>query len=119
MEKIEKKWILVMQIMVMVYSFVGVLAKISSEFLHDKGFFSFQFIGTVFAMFCILGFYAIIWQVVLKHMQLSIAYANKGFCLFWTLLWSVLFFAEKVTWTNIIGIVIIVSGIMVVTSSNE
>lgn len=119
MKKVQKKWILVMQMMVMVYSFVGVLAKIASKYMHKTGIFSYQFIGIVFAMFFILGIYAIFWQLVLKHMQLSIAYANKGFCLFWTLLWSVLFFAEKVTWSNVLGIVIIIGGIMVVTSSDE
>ena len=41
-----------------------------------------------------LGSYALIWQQIIKRFDLSIAYANRAFAIFWTFLWSVLIFHE-------------------------
>ena len=62
-----------------------------------------------------IGVYAIFWQRVLKRVDLSVAYANKGIGILWTLVWSTLIFKESITLLNVVGIIVICVGVMVVT----
>ena len=117
MTKTNFKWIGIAQLIVIVYSFVGVLSKTASSVLQKSGLFSMEFIFIVFTMFVALGVYAVVWQLILKHMDLSIAYANKGTNLIWTMIWSVLLFKESISLQNIVGTVLIILGILVVTRS--
>ncbi len=107
------------QVLVVLYSFVGVLSKTASGILVKSGMFSVDFVGIVFSMLVVLGTYAIFWQKILKKIELSIAYLNKAFSLFWSLLWSLLFFGESIHWNQIFGIVIIVLGIIVVSNYDK
>ncbi len=118
MTRKKGKWIVLIQLMVMFYSFTGVLSKLASIQAKKHGIFTIQFASVIIAMVFVLGVYALLWQRILKHVDLSIAYANKGFGLFWTLVWSILFFGEKIKINNIVGICIIIFGIMVVTNSD-
>lgn len=59
----------------------------------------------------IMGIYALLWQQVLARTPLSTAYMFKGTSLVFVLLLSALLFGEGITLTNIIGSVIIISGI--------
>ena len=43
--------------------------------------------------------------------DLSFAYANKGVVIVWGLVWSVVFFGEKLTVNNFIGASLIIVGI--------
>ena len=61
-----------------------------------------------------LGVYAIIWQQIIQKTDLSVAYTNKAMTIFWSMLWSFLIFKEKITWNNILGVVIIFTGILLV-----
>ena len=61
-----------------------------------------------------LGVYAIFWQQIIKRFDLSIAYANRAFAIFWSTLWAMLIFREKVTPANTIGVIVIFAGIMLV-----
>lgn len=58
-----------------------------------------------------------LWQKLLKKVDLSIAYVNKGMLLFWSMIWSVVIFREEITILNIIGTIIIFVGIMVVNEN--
>lgn len=120
MKKLElwKNYILI-QFLVMLYSWVGVLSKTASNYLAKEGFFSPMFIILLGGMVLILGVYAVFWQKILKKFELSVAYLNKAFGLFWSLLWSVLFFNEQVRGTQFVGIIIIVCGIVLVTNYDK
>ncbi|MBQ0118554.1 MAG: EamA family transporter [Bacteroidales bacterium] len=59
----------------------------------------------------VMGIYAILWQQVLKRIELSTAYMFKGTSLVFVLLLAALLFDESITWTNIVGAMIIISGI--------
>ena len=63
-------------------------------------------------VFC-LGVYAILWQMVLKNTPLTIAYANKGIVLIYGALIGLFFFNEKITLTNIVGMLVIIIGIII------
>lgn len=59
----------------------------------------------------VMGVYAILWQQVLKRIDLSTAYMFKGTSLVFVMLLAALLFGESITWMNIIGAIIIVTGI--------
>ena len=65
----------------------------------------------------VMGVYALLWQQVLKRIELSLAYMFKGTSLIFGLLlaWSIL--GEKITLHNMIGAAIIVVGIALYAKS--
>lgn len=105
---------LILQALVMLYSVVSVMSKISSGVAVDKGLFSLRFFCCIMIMFGILGIYAIFWQMVIKNVDISVAYLNKSTGVFWSLLWSFLIFKENVSIFQIIGLVIIIIGVRVI-----
>lgn len=117
-KKIDIKKIMMLQTVIFIYSIASVLSKVASTQMKESGIFSVFFIGLLFLMVMILAFYALFWQKLLKTTDLTIAYANKGMVLFWSLLWSVLIFHEYVTIYNVIGIILIIIGILVVTGND-
>ena len=104
-----------MHLSFIVYSFVSVMSKTAAS----QGLFT----GPFFLFFCIvlvlLVIYALLWQQVLKFFPLVKAYSNKGVVVIWNLLWSFLIFNEVITIENIIGSVVVLAGIMVVSSDND
>lgn len=116
MKKDSIKFFIILQVGVLIYSLVSVVSKTASSMMKNYGLFSVPFILCVGGMFALLGIYAIIWQFVLKKLDLSIAYSNKGITLLWSMVWSLLFFGEKITFNNILGILLIIIGIVVVNS---
>ena len=68
----------------------------------------------------ILISYAVLWQMILKRVDLSKAYAMKPLTMILSMLWGVLLFQETITWNMIVGAVIILLGIrMAVTENGE
>lgn len=112
------KMILLIQSMVLLYSLVSMLSKIASGIMQEYGFWSVQFILLFFTMVGGLGIYAILWQQVLKRVDLITAYVHKSTTLIWSLLWSATVFHENVQWNNVVGIIVIVIGIMLVTQDD-
>ena len=109
----KKKFIITfiaMQLAFFVLSFANVFSKMAS----GQDFLSFYFILFYGLQICILGVYAIVWQQIIKRMQLSIAYANKAITLLWAMVWSILIFTETITLKNIIGVAIVMLGIVIV-----
>ena len=58
-----------------------------------------------------------LWQQVLKRIELSTAYLFKGTTLIFTMLFAALLFGEAITIPNIIGSVIIIAGITLLARS--
>ena len=63
--------------------------------------------------------YTVVWQQILKHMELTVAFSNKSISMVWTMLWGVLLFNETITPTMIIGALIVVVGVFLVVTSDE
>ena len=94
------------------FSIIGVLSKTAAQF----EFLSLQFLLMyALVLFCFMV-YAFFWQKLLKRYPLFSIYSNRALLVVWSLIWSVLFFGEKITLYNIIGVVVIIGGIMVVIS---
>lgn len=95
----------------LLYSLIMLYMKWSSHFSIASIFFYLAYAGLVGLLFV----YAVIWQQVIVHFDISKAYSHRGIIIVWTLLWSVLFFHESIHWNQILGIGIIIFGIGVVT----
>lgn len=110
--KSKVKGIVILQSIVIIYSLSGVTAKYASGFdLLSWEFFIFYGLEIL-----ILGIYAILWQQVIKQVDISVAYSNRSIALLWSMVWAVIFFNESYSLKNIIGLVIVITGTVVVNS---
>ena len=91
----------------LLYSCVGICTKMAAMSEPLSWPYLLWFIGAV----GIIGAYAVLWQQVLRRVELSTAYMFKGTTLIFTMLIAALIFGESITVMNIIGSVIIVTGI--------
>lgn len=67
----------------------------------------------------VMGLYAVLWQQVLKRIELSLAYMFKGSSLIFVMLLVHVLFDEQITWNNVVGTIIIISGIVLFANSAE
>lgn len=112
----KAKPFLILHAILLVYSAVAVFSKLAS----GQTFLSFKFCLFYGAVLLLLGIYALLWQQVLKHIPLTLAYANKAVTIIWGMLWGTLFFNETISVQNIIGAVIVLSGVLLmVTGENK
>ena len=114
-QKAAWKAFFLIQSLVFLYSLVSMLSKIASNVMQSYGFWSFAFIGLFGGMVLCLGVYAILWQQVLKKVDLISAYVHKSTTLLWSLLWSATMFRESIAWNNIVGVIVVIIGIILVT----
>lgn len=92
----------------LLYACVGV----GTRFAAGEDFFSKGYILGFLGAIGIMGIYAVLWQQVLKYIELSVAYMFKGTALIFTMLLAYWLFGEPVTTNNIIGAAIIIFGII-------
>ena len=118
--------VLLIQLAVIVYTMSGVCSKMAGQNTGSIRLFGFTInalswtgIFWMGAEVFVLFAYAIIWQQIIKRFDLSLVYANRAFAIFWTFLWSVILFHEKIRLVNIIGILLVFAGIMVVNSDQK
>lgn len=112
------KTTLKLQPVVICFSLVSVLSKLASQQLPADGLNFRNGIGNyklfllISLMFAILAVYAVIWQMIIKNAKIAIVYANKSSYLFWTQMAAVVVFGEHLGWSNIFGIVVIFTGVL-------
>lgn len=115
MKNVKWKNILQLQAVVIIYTISSVMAKAASghkeEHLLFLLFFGLEFI--------LLGIYALLWQQMIKKFELSVAYANRAMAILWSMIWAVLFFHDRITIRNIVGVAIVLVGIVLVNTDKE
>lgn len=110
--KFQIKDILMLQIVFFIYSINSVVAKFASA----QEPFSLNFILLYGLELCVLGVYALLWQQLIKRMELSVAYSNKAVVLLWAMVFGALLFKEQITLTKVVGILLVIVGIVVLNS---
>lgn len=110
--RITWKMIVILQAAVCLYTLSGIAAKFASNYEFLSVGFILCYGGEIF----ILGIYAIVWQQIIKRVDISIAYANRALAIFWSMLWAAILFREQITVQNILGVVLILAGTLVVNS---
>ena len=98
--------ILLLQAAVLLYSINTVCGKMASA--HAP--FSLPFVLWFGAELLMLMIYALIWQQVIKTIELGTAYANKSVTLLWSLLFGVLLFQEEITLRKVLALPLVIGG---------
>ncbi len=111
----KTKWILILQGLILFLSFGGVLSKAAAQ----QEFLSWQFVALYVGEIMILFTYALMWQQVLKHIPLTVAFSNKSVGTVWSMLWGMILFNEVITLKMIIGAAIVIVGVLLVVKSDE
>ena len=113
MEKIKKriKDFLFLQSLFLYFSIINIFSKKTSACT----LFSLEFFKMYLVVISMMIFYAFLWQLALKKFSLFVAYSSKGIVILWSFIWAVLFFQEKIKVNNIIGVIIVITGIILVS----
>lgn len=109
------KNIILLQGVVIIYTFSGIMSKNASANRDNPVQFLF-FFGMEFV---ILGIYALLWQQLIKRFELSVAYANRSMAILWSMLWAVIFFHDKITLKNIIGVLLVTLGTVIINTDTK
>lgn len=109
------KTFLFLHLIIFIYSACSVLSKSAAQ----QPFLSPKFILLYGGMILVLGVYAVLWQQVLKKMQLNVAYANKAVAIIWGMLWGVLFFGETLSAQNVIGAALVLFGVVLMAVDED
>ena len=109
-KKLSLKAVLAIQGAVIVYTMGGVCSKMAG----GQEFLSPGFVAFYGGQILVLAVYALLWQQIIKRVDLSVAYVNRSMAICWSMLWAVLFFGERITLQNIIGVVLVLSGTIIV-----
>lgn len=97
----------------LLYACTGICTKMAAQQVPFSWPYLFWFGGAV----AIIGLYAILWQQVLRRVDLGFAYLFKGTTLIFTMLIAAILFSEAITIPNILGSVIIIIGITLLARS--
>lgn len=92
----------------MLYACVSIFTKLASQ----QDFMSWNFMLGVMGAVGVMGLYAVLWQQILKRIELSVAYMFKGTSIVFVMLLAYVLFGEQITWNNILGTIIIIVGIV-------
>lgn len=99
---------------ILLFSLTSVFSKMASVQYNKSGLTGVLFYVFVFLMIANCGIYAIAWQQVIKKFSLSTAYANRSVYLLWSQIWAIVIFHENLSVQNIIGILVVLSGVWMV-----
>lgn len=113
-KRITMKDILILQLIIMIYTFSSICAKLASG--QETLFRLLLFTGLEFLC---LAVYAILWQQAIKKFDLSVAYANRAMVLLWSMIWAVLVFHDTITLKNILGVALVIVGTFVINTEKN
>lgn len=92
----------------LLYACVSIFTKLASQ----QEFMSWEYVLAFFGAVMVMGVYAVLWQQVLKRIELSVAYMFKGTSIVFVMLLAYVLFGEQITWNNVLGAIIIIVGIV-------
>lgn len=95
---------------VCIYSLGSVCAKLAA----GHPLFSGGFLCWYGALLFLLVVYALLWQQVIRHVPLNIAYASKGMVVVWTLVWAATLFGESILPNQLAGGALVLAGVWLV-----
>ena len=109
------KNILFLCITIAIYSLSDLLSKLASEcdFLSDL------YVVYLSGAVLVLVLYALLWQMVLKRIPLNKAYMFRSLGVVYGLGIAFLVFHENITWLNIWGSTLVLSGLLILLSETK
>jgi len=109
------KILLALHLILMIYSMSGICSKLAAT----EPFLSIKFCVLYGITILILGFYAIVWQQIIKRISLTTAFANKAVAVAWGLIWSALIFHEPITLGKLAGVILVVLGVILFSKADK
>ena len=103
-----------LHILLVLYSLSAVFSKLASV----EPFLSLKFCVFYGLVLFLLALYALCWQQIIKHLPLTVAYANKAITVVWGIIWGLLIFGEKLTPGKVLGAVFVICGIVLYAISD-
>ena len=110
----KKKYFMYLHILLVLYSLSAVFSKLASV----EPFLSLKFCVFYGLVLFLLALYALCWQQIIKHLPLTVAYANKAITVVWGIIWGLLIFGEKLTPGKVLGAVFVICGIVLYAISD-
>lgn len=95
------------------------LSNVFSKYASKEAFLSLRFLLFYGLSLFIMFIYAILWQQILKRVDMVVAYSNRLVAMIWGVVWGVLIFQEQLRVTNVIGTIIILLGLYLMVSDDE
>lgn len=95
------------------------LSSVASKCAARENILSVKWIFLYGTMVCILMIYAVVWQIVLKKMDLITAYSNKAIVVIWGSVWGVILFQENISLIKMVGVLLIIIGIVVISKGEK
>ncbi len=85
---------------------------------------TFSFVAIITNVFYLVSFSlffvrSVIWQLVLKHLPLSIAYPAVSLNMVLLLIFGYLLFDETISWNNILGTLVMLMGVIMMNTRKE
>ena len=108
-------WYISLVLINMLYACVSIFTKLASQ----QELMSWNYMLCLIGAVGVMGLYAMLWQQILKRIELSLAYMFKGTGLIFVMLLAHVLFGEQITWNNVVGAIIIISGIVLFANSAE
>lgn len=99
----------------LIYSCSGVFSKLAST----EEFLSIGYLKFFFLLIASLAVYAVMWQLILKRIQLSQAFLCKSMTVVFSLMLAHFFFGENISLKNMLGAALIVTGIVLGSQTKE
>lgn len=114
MKKTGMRQVIILQMIIIIYTLSGIMAKIASSAETMQKLVLFLGLDVLF-----LGIYAICWQQMIKIFPLSVAYANRAVALLWSAVWAKIIFGEDISTKQMLGIVIVILGMLIINTEKE
>ena len=115
MTKNNKKYFLLLHIVLLIYSAGTVCSKLAA----GQEFMSLRFILFYGGVLLSLMIYAVAWQQVIKNLPLTTAFANKAVTLIWGLICGALIFHEKINVGKLAGAAVTAAGVILFVTSKD
>lgn len=112
-KKIE--WLFLLHILLLVYSASSICSKLAAQ----EVFMSLPFCIYYGLLIVLLGLYAIGWQQIIKHLPLTIAFANKAVTVVWGIVWGIVIFHEQVSVIQIVGACLVAIGVILFAGADK
>ncbi len=104
---------------VLVFTLTEIFGKLAAISYKAQGIHSIKLYIYLALMLSVCMFYAFCWQKIIKHFDLHTAYANRAMYLVWSQIWAALIFSETITLKNIVGMLVVMTGVILVSTGDE
>ncbi len=112
------KYFAYLHLCILIFSMTEIFGKLAANTYKAEGMHSAKLYIFLFLMLFVCVFYAFCWQKIIKHFELHTAYANRAMYLVWSQIWASVIFSEVITPRNILGMLIVMTGVILVSTGD-